>query len=138
VGAAFLCERVVNVARTGRPKKEIDKKQFENLCALFCTEEDIASFFECSVDTVNNWCKRTYKDENGKEMTFSDVYKKKNSKGKVSLRRYQFELAKKNATMAIWLGKQYLEQRDNIDVQTESPNITINVEAATADDIVDE
>ena len=126
------------MARTGRPKKEIDKKQFENLCALFCTEEDIASFFECSVDTVNNWCKRTYKDENGKEMTFSDVYKKKNSKGKVSLRRYQFELAKKNATMAIWLGKQYLEQRDNIDVQTESPNITINVEAATADDIVDE
>ena len=123
------------MARTGRPKKEIDKKQFENLCALFCTEEDIANFFECSIDTVNNWCKRTYKDENGKEMTFSDVYKKKNSKGKVSLRRYQSELAKKNATMAIWLGKQYLGQRDNIDIQTESPNITINVEAATMDDI---
>ena len=138
MGAAFLCERVVDVARTGRPKKKIDKKQFEKLCALFCTEEDIANFFGCSIDTVNNWCKRTYKDENGEEMTFSDVYKKANSNGKVSLRRYQFELSKKNATMAIWLGKQYLGQRDNIDIQTESPNITINVEAATSDDIVDE
>lgn len=131
-------QRVVSMARTGRPKKEIDKKQFESLCALFCTEEDIADFFDCSIDTVNNWCKRTYKDENGKEMTFSDVYKKKNSKGKVSLRRYQFKLAEKNASMAIWLGKQYLGQSDNIDIQAESPHITINVESATMDDIVDE
>lgn len=128
-------QRVVSMARTGRPKKEIDKKQFESLCALFCTEEDIADFFDCSIDTVNNWCKRTYKDENGKEMTFSDVYKKKNSKGKVSLRRCQFKLAEKNASMAIWLGKQYLGQSDNIDIQAESPHITINVESATMDDI---
>jgi hypothetical protein len=117
------------VARTGRPKKEIDKKQFESLCALFCTEEDIADFFECSIDTVNRWCKRTYK------MTFAEIYKKKKSKGKVSLRRSQFKLAEKNATMAIWLGKQELGQKDNIEVQTESPEININISAATENDI---
>ena len=30
----------------------------------------------------------------------------------MSLRRYQFQLAQKNTAMAIWLGKQYLGQRD--------------------------
>lgn len=41
------------------------------------------------------------------------MFKKKSAGGKMSLRRYQFELAKKNASMAIWLGKQYLGQSDN-------------------------
>ena len=31
----------------------------------------------------------------------------------ISLRRSQFKLAEKNATMAIWLGKQYLGQRNH-------------------------
>ena len=35
----------------------------------------------------------------------------------MSLRRTQFKLAEKNPTMAIWLGKQYLGQRDNIAVE---------------------
>ena len=35
----------------------------------------------------------------------------------MSLRRTQFKLAEKNPTMAIWLGKQYLGQRDNIEVE---------------------
>jgi hypothetical protein len=30
----------------------------------------------------------------------------------MSLRRYQFDLAENNATMAIWLGKQWLGQKD--------------------------
>ena len=36
--------------------------------------------------------------------------------GKISLRRKQWQLAEKSASMAIWLGKQYLNQRDNVDV----------------------
>ena len=35
----------------------------------------------------------------------------------MSLRRTQFKLAEKNPTMAIFLGKQYLGQRDNIEVE---------------------
>jgi hypothetical protein len=47
-------------------------------------------------------------------MGFSDVYKKFSADGKKSLRRYQFELAEKNPTMAIWLGKNLLGQKDEV------------------------
>lgn len=94
-----------------RPLKEIDKKQFENLCGLQCTKEEICSFFETSDKTLENWCKRTYK------AGFSEVFREKRGKGKISLRRAQFRLAEKNASMAIWLGKQYLEQRDETAIE---------------------
>ncbi len=94
------------MAKTGRPKIEIDQKQFESLCGLQCTLAEIASFFQCSEDTVERWCKRTY------EIGFADAYKKHSAKGKMSLRRAQFRLAETNATMAIFLGKQYLGQKD--------------------------
>ena len=94
------------MARTGRPKKVINQKLFENLCGIQCTEAEICGVLECSADTLNRWCKRTYK------MTFADTYKSKSQVGKSSLRRAQWKLAEKNASMAIWLGKQYLGQRD--------------------------
>ena len=93
---------------TGRPQKEIDKKIFENLCGLQCTLEEIAGVFDCSADTIERWCKREYKQ------TFAEVYKKHSAKGKMSLRRTQFKLAEKSAAMAIFLGKNYLGQKDNI------------------------
>ena len=93
---------------TGRPKKEIDKKIFENLCGLQCTLEEIAGVFDCSADTIERWCKREYKE------TFAETYKKHSAKGKMSLRRIQFKLAEKSAAMAIFLGKNYLGQKDNI------------------------
>ena len=94
------------MARTGRPQKEIDQKQFENLCGLQCTEEEICSWFGVCEDTLNKWCKQTYK------MTFSDTFAEKRKTGKISLRRMQWRLAEKNATMAIFLGKQYLGQKN--------------------------
>lgn len=93
---------------TGRPRKEIDNKIFENLCGLQCTLEEIAGVFDCSADTIERWCKREYKQ------TFAEVYKKHSAKGKTSLRRTQFKLAEKSAAMAIFLGKNYLGQKDSI------------------------
>lgn len=93
-----------------RPVKEINKEQFESLCNLQCTIEEIAGFFKCNKDTINAWCKRTY-DEG-----FSETYKKYSQNGKISLRRYQYRLAEKNASMAIWLGKQWLGQTDKQEV----------------------
>ena len=89
-----------------RPRKEISAEQFEKLCGLQCTLSEIAGFFDCSEDTIERWCRREY------EISFADAFKKYSASGKMSLRRYQFDLAKKNATMAIFLGKQYLGQRD--------------------------
>ena len=90
-----------------RLKKEIDQKQFENLCGLQCTLEEICGWFDVTDKTLNAWCKRTYGEN------FSEVFKQKRGAGKISLRRNQWKLAEKNANMAIWLGKQYLGQKDN-------------------------
>lgn len=101
----------------GRPQKEIDKKIFENLCGLQCTLEEIAGVFDCSVDTIERWCKREYRE------TFAEVYKKHSAKGKTSLRRTQFKLAEKSPAMAIFLGKNYLGQSDKIQYEnTDSSN----------------
>lgn len=90
----------------GRPRTQIDKDQFEKLCGLQCSLNEIAGWFHCSQDTIEKWCKREYKQ------LFSDVYKIYSAPGKISLRRHQMKLAEKNAAMAIWLGKQYLGQKE--------------------------
>lgn len=93
--------------KMGRPKIEIDQDKFEKLCYLQCTLVEIAGFFDCSEDTIERWCKRTY------EETFAEIYKKKSQGGRMSLRRHQFRVAEKgNVTMLIWLGKQYLGQKE--------------------------
>ncbi len=96
-----------------RPRKEIDQIEFEKLCGLQCTKEEICGWFNITDKTIDTWVKRTY------EESFSEVYDKKRSTGKISLRRAQFRLAEKNATMAIWLGKQYLGQRDKYEIETD-------------------
>ena len=93
-----------------RPRKSIDKEQFEKLCSIQCTLNEIAGYFNCSEDTIENWCKTTYHER------FTDVFSKKRGLGKISLRRSQFRMAETNATMAIWLGKQYLGQSDKQEV----------------------
>ena len=100
-----------------RPRKEIDQKQFENLCGLQCTLEEICGWFGVTDKTLNSWCKRTYSE------SFSEVFRQKRSTGKISLRRSQWRLAEKNANMAIWLGKQYLGQKDIVEVGVEKDNV---------------
>ena len=93
-----------------RPRIEIDKSDFEKLCALQCTKEEIAGFFDCSEDTIERWCHREYKE------SFAVVFAKKRVAGRISLRRSQFRMAETNVSMAIWLGKQYLGQREQQEV----------------------
>ena len=93
----------------GRPQKDIDKKLFENLCCLQCTQKEMLAVFEVSDKTLAGWCRRTY----GK--SFSEIFSIKRQKGLMSLRRAQFKLAEKSAAMAIHLGINYLGQytKDN-------------------------
>lgn len=108
----------------GRPKTQIDKKQFENLCGLQCTLEEMCGWFDCDNKTLESWCKSTY------NMNFSEVFKIKRGKGKISLRRSQWRLAENNATMAIFLGKQYLGQKDMPnETQAENKAVEALVEA---------
>lgn len=111
----------------GRPRKEIDQKEFESLLALQCTLEEVTAFFDhtlggCSDATIERWCKRTY----GKG--FVEVSAEKRRLGRISLRRAQLRLAEKNAAMAIFLGKQYLGQKDTIEAEvTEPVKIVVDV-----------
>ena len=93
--------------KVGRPKIKIDEKILENLASILCTNEEIASFFNCSSDTLTR--------------NFAESLKKGRDKGKMSLRRMQFEKAQTgNATMLIWLGKQLLGQKDKIETSEEN------------------
>lgn len=100
-----------------RPHKEIDQKNFESLCGLQCTLEEICGWFDVTDKTLDSWCKRTY------HASFSEIFKQKRGAGKISLRRSQWRLAEKNANMAIWLGKQYLEQKDQPEI-----DLTVKIE----------
>ena len=104
--------RRCRMANRGRPKKEIDQKQFETMCALHCTLDEVCAMLDVSDKTLEKWCKETY---NG--MNYSDVFRQKRELGKMSLRRTQWKLAEKSAPMAIFLGKNYLGQRDSIEYE---------------------
>lgn len=98
----------------GRPRKEFDKKTFEDLVGLGCESDEICWFFRdvdgkpVHINVLSRWCKRTY------GLNFSD-YKAKNGGMalKIKLRRNQFKLSEKSAAMAIFLGKNYLGQKDS-------------------------
>ncbi|MCD7757645.1 MAG: hypothetical protein LUH45_05680 [Clostridiales bacterium] len=81
-------------------------RQFENLCAIQSTEEEICFILGVTDKTLNRLLKERYK------MGFSEAYKVYSSVGKISLRRAQFRMAEHSDRMAIWLGKQYLGQRE--------------------------
>lgn len=107
---------MIKMARTGRPPINFDRKQFIDLVALGCNQEEICWFFRdetgkvANIDTLSRWCKREF------GVTFQE-YSKQNSLMalKIQLRRNQFEMSKHSVPMAIWLGKQYLGQKDNVD-----------------------
>ncbi|MHB8276373.1 MAG: hypothetical protein ACYDIA_01800 [Candidatus Humimicrobiaceae bacterium] len=104
------------MAKMGRPIKEIDYRILDKLCAIQCTEEEIALWFECTVDTIENAIKR----DKGK--TFSEYFAQKRKTGRISLRRKQWEIAMTgNVVMLIWLGKQYLDQIDKQEISGVEP-----------------
>ena len=95
-----------------RPPLKIDPAVVENAAALQCTMEEIGAICGCSVATL--------------ERRFADIIKTARLKGNMSLRRRQFKLAEKSATMAIFLGKQWLNQKDeSYNAQPQYTKITL-------------
>ena len=104
-----------------RPRKEVDWETVNKLCGIHCTGEEIASFLDMSYDTLQRRCLEEH------ECGFADYYKKASASGKMSLRRKQYEVAMAgNVSMLIWLGKNTLNQRDQVDTEVkELPPIQI-------------
>lgn len=98
----------------GRPTKEFNEDEFKSLCRMWCTQSEICSFFGTTDKTLDRWCKRTFK------MNYSDCYKKFSEDGNISLRRMQKKKAMDGSVpMLIWLGKQYLGQRDRLETNVD-------------------
>jgi hypothetical protein len=92
----------------GRPRAKIDLVDLEKLCTLQCTQPEMAAYFEVSLATF---------ERRAKQPKFREVMERGYLKGKISVRRKQMQLLEAgDRTMAVWLGKQLLDQRDNLDV----------------------
>ena len=89
----------------GRPKKQpkYDYSLVEDLAGIFCTQEEIASILDISIRKAQQ------------DAEFMRYFKKGSENAKSSIKRAQFKSAiGGNTTMLIWLGKQYLGQREPI------------------------
>jgi hypothetical protein len=98
-----------------RPRLELDERQIRELAKINCTMEEISAVMGCSVDTL--------------ERRYADIIKEERNIGKSSLRRWQFKAAASgNAALLIWLGKQYLGQRDKEDIDLTGKEIKIIID----------
>lgn len=95
----------------GRPYKNIDKEEFEKLCEMQCTQEEICGWFNADDKTLSAWCDREY------DMSFSEVFKQKKGNGKISLRRKGFQMAHDIPSVHIFYAKNFLNMRDNPEQQ---------------------
>ena len=86
----------------GRPRKNINPEIVEALARIQCTDSEIAAVLDVNERTI--------------QRNFAAILKKGREAGKQSLKRMQYKLAEEgNATMQIWLGKQYLGQKDKVE-----------------------
>ena len=94
----------------GRPKKPIDWKEAEKLCALQCSEQEIADWFHVCIDTLG----KRLRAEKG--MNFSEFFETHRVQGKMALRRNLFKLSQTNASAAIFLAKNWLGMVDKQEI----------------------
>jgi hypothetical protein len=87
------------------------------LLGVRCTLAEIAGHFQCSEDTIERAVKREHKT------SYADYSRQKAGAGMIALRRKQFQLAMNgDRTLCIWLGKQWLGQRETQAVEVSGPN----------------
>lgn len=95
---------VGELRKRGRKKIPIDYEKAEKLAIILCTQSEIAAVLGVSLGVLEH------------DPEFQRIHKKGMETGRASLRRMQYKGAEAgNATMLIWLGKQYLGQRDKMD-----------------------
>lgn len=91
--------------KTGRPPIKFDVKQIEAFGRIGCSYAEIAWALQVSETTID--------DRMANDKPFRAAYKKGATESRQGVRRAQLQSALQgNATMQIWLGKQWLDQRD--------------------------
>lgn len=113
--------KMINVPEDGKiPEKVIDFNQVMYWAELQSTQEEVAGSFRVSVETLNS----RLMEHIG--MTYSELRKRVDGNAKMSLRRFQFKQSERNATMAIWLGKNWLGQRDSQEIDKSPQDSNLN------------
>lgn len=112
----------------GRPPllkdDEPTRRLVSGLASIQCTKHEAAAVFGVSWHTFHKFL--------SKNQTIKEIWDNGLPAGRASLRRKQFAMADRSAPMAIWLGKQYLEQRDKVDVAGPNggPLQSVSIDAA--------
>lgn len=96
-----------NAPGGGRPRVVLDETAIEGMASIGATNEEIADFLGCHVDTLRD--------------NYSKILVKARANIRLRLRRAQIQSAigtagvPPNPTMLIWLGKQLLRQSDKVE-----------------------
>src|SRR5579864_9348670 len=89
---------------SGRKRVNIDLEQVEKLCALQCTDEELAAYFGVSPRTI---------ERRKSQPAFAEAIDRGKARGRVSLRRNLWGLAAKgNPAANIFLAKNLLGYKD--------------------------
>jgi len=94
--------------------REVHVDEIERLGRLGCTVAEAADSLEIS--------EKSFKKLLANDVRVSDAWRRGHAHIKVGLRRKQLRLAGNNASMAIFLGKQMLGQRDVVSNEHSGPN----------------
>ena len=88
----------------GRKAKPIDLMELEKLCLMHCTDDEIASWFGVSIRTIQS---------RRRQQRFAETMRRGKARGSINIRRAQLRLLDAgNATIAVWLGRTILGQKD--------------------------
>lgn len=98
------------MTKRGRKQIPIDWNQFNKLCALQCTLQEISFFFHCSPDTIERRVKQEHK------MSFESYFQEKRVEGLISLRRNLFNMSVRNPAAAIFMAKNWLGMTDALSI----------------------
>ena len=96
-----------------RPKSDIDLEELEKLCAMQCTDEEIAAFLRVSTRTI---------ERRRKVQSFREAMERGKAKGRVSVRRNLFRLATNgNLGANVFLAKNLLGYKDVVSNEHTGP-----------------
>ncbi|NDE91636.1 MAG: hypothetical protein EB059_10990, partial [Alphaproteobacteria bacterium] len=100
--------------KKGRPKRKINPEVFEALAWAKCSVTDMAAYLGCCPMTIT----RLVRHE-----PYKSIWQGALAGGRAMLKAKQFEMAQRgNVRMLIWLGKQYLGQK-NVPITRVTPEM---------------
>ena len=78
-------------------RRELDPRQFESLCGMQCSVDELCGWFGCDEAALDAWCMEQYGE------SFTQAFDRLTSAGRILLRQAQVVAAKKNPTMSRYL-----------------------------------